>query len=162
MKLLVKNIINQIESNEITVQDIADHYNVTKRTIQSKIKSLGYKWNSKAARYDYIGNDSEPVDVNFSDLFENNNKIGRDELESKLEATNEQLDDKIKASDVMKQKEMDAVDILLNKKQKKKRVYQGFYFDPDIIKIIDLANERQKSELVNQALRMVFKEKGLL
>lgn len=160
--MLVKDLLHQIEMKEITIQDIADHYNVTKRTIQSRIKNLGYKWNSKASKYDYIGDNPEPSEINFNDLFESKTKVSNNSLESKIAVTSEKIDRETKALDEMKQEELDAVDILLNKKQKKKRIYRGFYFDPDIIQIIDLANERQKSELINQALRMIFKEKGLL
>jgi hypothetical protein len=41
-------------------------------------------------------------------------------------------------------------------------VYRGFYFDDDVLSIIDQVPKSYKSELVNEALRKVFKEKGLL
>ncbi|KON83518.1 hypothetical protein AF332_27600 [Sporosarcina globispora] len=111
--MLVKNTIRQIESKEIAVQNIADHYNVTKRTIQSRFKNLCYKWNSKASKYDYIGDTTEPLETDFNDLFESNTKANRNSLESEIASTSEQLDDEAKALDGMKQEEMDAVDILL-------------------------------------------------
>ncbi|MED4156458.1 hypothetical protein [Priestia aryabhattai] len=58
---------------------------------------------------------------------------------------------------------VDAIDILLqNPKDRSKRVYRGFYFDDDVLSIIDRVPKSYKSELVNEALRRVFKEKGLL
>ncbi|MCJ7992914.1 hypothetical protein MUB15_33200 [Priestia sp. OVS21] len=58
---------------------------------------------------------------------------------------------------------VDAIDILLqNPKDRSKRVYRGFYFDDDVLSIIDRVPKSYKSELVNEALRKVFKEKGLL
>nr|WP_280166677.1 hypothetical protein [Priestia aryabhattai]MDH3129914.1 hypothetical protein [Priestia aryabhattai]MDH3129937.1 hypothetical protein [Priestia aryabhattai] len=58
---------------------------------------------------------------------------------------------------------VDAIDILLqNPKDRSKRVYRGFYFDDDVLSIIDRVPKSYKSELMNEALRKVFKEKGLL
>jgi hypothetical protein len=50
---------------------------------------------------------------------------------------------------------------LQNPKDRSKRVYRGFYFD-DVLRIIDRVPKSYKSELVNEALRKVFKEKGLI
>ncbi|WP_439952134.1 hypothetical protein, partial [Klebsiella pneumoniae] len=58
---------------------------------------------------------------------------------------------------------VDAIDLLLQQpKDRSKRVYRGFYFDDDVLHIIDRVPKSYKSELVNEALRKVFKEKGLL
>jgi len=58
-------------------------------------------------------------------------------------------------------KDQDIIDILLSgKKANSKRQYRGFYFDKDVLDIVDRAGN--KSELINQALRKVFKDKGLL
>lgn len=58
---------------------------------------------------------------------------------------------------------VDAIDLLLQSpKDRSKRVYRGFYFDNDVLSIIDRVPKSYKSELVNEALRKVFKEKGLL
>ncbi|GAB1802354.1 MAG TPA: hypothetical protein VNR38_22510 [Ureibacillus sp.] len=52
--------------------------------------------------------------------------------------------------------------LLQNPKDRSKRVYRGFYFDDDVLRIIDRVPKSYKSELVNEALRKVFKEKGLV
>ncbi|WP_299833681.1 hypothetical protein [uncultured Metabacillus sp.] len=58
---------------------------------------------------------------------------------------------------------MDSIDMLLaGKKERSKKIYRGFYFDEDILNIIDRTPKNHKSELVNEALRKVFKDKGLL
>jgi hypothetical protein len=58
---------------------------------------------------------------------------------------------------------VDAIDLLLqHPKNLSKRVYRGFYFDDDVLSIIDRVPKSYKSELINEALRKVFKEKGLL
>lgn len=41
-------------------------------------------------------------------------------------------------------------------------MYWGFYFDYDVLSIIDCVLKSYKFELVNEVLRKVFKEKGLL
>ncbi|WP_240524267.1 hypothetical protein [Priestia megaterium] len=58
---------------------------------------------------------------------------------------------------------VDAIDLLLQSpKDRSKRVYRGFYFDNDVLSIIDRVPKSYKLELINEALRKVFKEKGLL
>ncbi|MED3886758.1 MULTISPECIES: hypothetical protein [Priestia] len=59
---------------------------------------------------------------------------------------------------------VDAIDLLLQSpKDRSKRVYRGFYFDDDVLSIIDRVPKSYKSELVNEALRKVFKErKGII
>jgi hypothetical protein len=53
--------------------------------------------------------------------------------------------------------EMDSIDILLaGKKTHSKRIYRGFYFDKDILSIIDRVPKSYKSELVNESLRKIF------
>ncbi|MGE7308062.1 HTH domain-containing protein [Priestia megaterium] len=45
--MLVKKMLNGIMMKEITIKELADQYDVSTRTIQSKIKKLGYEWDSK-------------------------------------------------------------------------------------------------------------------
>ncbi|MGI2813744.1 hypothetical protein ACRS7A_22450 [Bacillus cytotoxicus] len=42
------------------------------------------------------------------------------------------------------------------------RTYRGFYFDEDVLSVIDSVANRYKSDLINEVLRKVFKDKGLL
>lgn len=62
------------------------------------------------------------------------------------------------------QDELDKIDRLLGKEpaSKTERVYRGFYFDKDIIEVIDGVKHGNKSELVNEAIRLVLKDRGLL
>lgn len=50
----------------------------------------------------------------------------------------------------------------MNKHGKEKRVFKAFYLDADIISVIDNIDSGIKSDLVNECLRKVFKDKGLL
>lgn len=139
---------------EMTIKELAALYNVSDRTIQSKIKKLGYEWNSKKSIYNYVGEDPEPVDIDFSTLFGQTSKMLAEQKQTKSE---------IVASASTSTSKVDAIDILLqNPKDRSKRVYRGFYFDDDVLSIIDRVPKSYKSELVNEALRKVFKEKGLL
>ncbi|KRD83851.1 hypothetical protein ASE51_28240 [Bacillus sp. Root147] len=152
--MLVKEILNKIMLKEMTIKELAALYNVSDRTIQSKIKKLGYEWNSKKSIYNYVGEDPEPVDIDFSTLFGQTSKMLAEQKQTKSE---------IVASASTSTSKIDAIDILLqNPKDRSKRVYRGFYFDDDVLSIIDRVPKSYKSELVNEALRKVFKEKGLL
>lgn len=176
--MLVKELIYKIENKEIKIKDLALQFEVSDRTIQNKIKNLGYKWDSKNSKYDYVGADPEPTEIEFDRLFSkkdnNSKKIVNDPTLNKNEKSLKNNDDinKIvnkkvnesnkKVSGKENDSEYDIIDVLLERKPKSERVYRGFYFDKDIIEIIDSVEKRKKSELVNQVLRKVFKEKGLL
>lgn len=166
---LVRSMLYAIEnpSKPVNVDSIAKALDKSDRTIQNKIKSLGYKWDSKLRRYDYIGEEAEPKDIDFRTLFDNkDNPIkriakkeiskGEKEVSAATIASNKKVSPKENNSDY------DMIDMLLNSEPKAKKVYKGFYIDEDIANIIDSVDKKKKSELVNQCLRKVFKEKGLL
>ncbi|MCM3187074.1 HTH domain-containing protein [Priestia megaterium] len=73
--MLVKKMLNGIMMKEITIKELADQYDVSTRTIQLKIKKLGYEWDSKESIYRYVGEESEPLDVDFSTLISKNSKM---------------------------------------------------------------------------------------
>lgn len=62
------------------------------------------------------------------------------------------------------QDELDKIDRLLGKEpaSKTERVYRGFYFDKDIIEVIDGVKHGNKSDLLNEIVRLVLKDRGLL
>jgi uncharacterized protein YkuJ len=168
--MLVKKMLNGIMMKEITIRELADQYDVSTRTIQSKIKKLGYEWDSKESIYRYIGEESEPLNVDFSTLISKNSKmpvkqkLANNEVAASVSYSNESESISarfLKASTASSK--IDAIDLLLqHPKERSKRVYRGFYFDHDVLSIIDRVPKSYKSELVNEALRKVFKEKGLL
>jgi transcriptional antiterminator len=45
--MLVSKIIHKIMMKEMTIKELAELYGVSDRTIQLKIKKLGYEWDSK-------------------------------------------------------------------------------------------------------------------
>ncbi|MQR84709.1 HTH domain-containing protein [Bacillus megaterium] len=168
--MLVKKILNGIMMKEITIKELADQYGVSTRTIQSKIKKLGYEWDSKESIYRYVGEESEPLDVDFSTLISKNSKMSAEQklANSEVAASTSYVNESESTNDSFEKAStnastVDAIDILLqHPKERSKRVYRGFYFDDDVLKIIDNVPKSYKSELVNEALRKVFKEKGLL
>ncbi|MGG2091145.1 HTH domain-containing protein [Priestia aryabhattai] len=58
--MLVKKMLNGIMIEEITIKELADQYGVSTRTIQLRIKKLGYEWDSKQSIYRYVGEEPEP------------------------------------------------------------------------------------------------------
>jgi len=60
---------------ELTIKELVDQYDVSTRTIQLKIKKLGYEWDSKESIYPYVGEGSEPLDVDFSTLISKSSKM---------------------------------------------------------------------------------------
>lgn len=165
--MLVKDLLHKIESKEMTIKEIAKHYQVSDRTVQNKIKKLGYVWDSKNANYNYIGDEQEPLEVDFDSLFDNNQNTSKVKVNSDSSIGENRVKQKPIASNTkviqnQNNSEYDAIDMLLDSKPKANKVYRGFYFDEDVISIIDSVENRKKSELVNQVLRKVFKDKGLL
>ena len=168
--MLVKKMLNGIMMKEITIKELADQYGVSTRTIQSKIKKLGYEWDSKESIYRYIGEESEPLDVDFSTLISKNSKMPakqklvNNEVAASISYLNESENTSASSSKAsINDSKVDAIDLLLQSpKERSKRIYRGFYFDDDVLGIIDRVPKSYKSELVNEALRKVFKEKGLL
>jgi len=165
-RMLVKKMLNGIMMKEITIKELADQYDISTRTIQSKIKKLGYEWDSKESIYRYVGEESEPLDVDFSTLISKNSKmpakqkLANNEIAASVSYLNESESSN---GSFEKASTVDAIDLLLqNPKDRSKRVYRGFYFDDDVLRIIDRVPKSYKSELVNEALRKVFKEKGLV
>ncbi|MBY0078522.1 HTH domain-containing protein [Priestia aryabhattai] len=162
--MLVKKMLNGIMMKEITIKELADKYDVSTRTIQLKIKKLGYEWDSKEGIYRYVGEESEPLDVDFSTLISKNSKMPAEQkLATSEVAASTSYVNESESTSSLKASTVDAIDLLLqNPKDRSKRVYRGFYFDNDVLSIIDRVPKSYKSELINEALRKVFKEKGLL
>ncbi|GAB1810942.1 hypothetical protein PMEGAPR236_60340 [Priestia megaterium] len=168
--MLVKEILNKIMEKELTIKELADMYDVSTRTTQLKIKKLGYEWDSKQSIYRYVGEDPEPLDLDFSTLISKNStmpveqKQANNEVAASVSYLNESESTNASVSKASTNaSKVDAIDLLLqNPNDRSKRVYRGFYFDDDVLSIIDRVPKSYKSELVNEALRKVFKEKGLL
>jgi predicted Zn-ribbon and HTH transcriptional regulator len=169
-RMLVKEILNKIMVKELTIKELADTYDVSTRTIQLKIKKLGYEWDSKQSIYRYVGEDREPLDLDFGTLISKNSTmlVEQKQTNSEVAASVSNVDKSESTSASVSKasttaSKVDAIDLLLqHPKNRSKRIYRGFYFDDDVLSIIDRVPKSYKSELINEALRKVFKEKGLL
>ena len=150
--MLVGELINKVANKEVTIKELAKLYHVTDQTIQRKIKKLGYLWDKKKEVYKYIGKSPQPVDIDFNTLFRKKQTFNGDPKKNKS-----------KNKVILRNSSSDVIDVLLvGTKAPSKRVYQGFHFDKDVLSIINSVPKSYKSELINEALRKVFKEKGLL
>lgn len=82
--------------------------------------------------------------------------------ESKV--TSETSKTPVKASKKTVASELDPIDVLLlqNQEESENRTYRGFYWDKDIISFLDGIKHGNKSDLMNEIVRTVLKDKGLL
>lgn len=170
--MLVKDIINAIHNKETTIKKLAQQFNVSDRTVQSKIKALGFIWNSKEAHYEYIGdNEEEVLNTDFESLFNKNNtsqkkvaKIVKSNKDTKGAKNTQRAEGEgYPQQTAGKGKALDKISILLSETTtQNKRHYRGFYFDEDVLAVIDNVKSGNKSELINEVLRQTFKERGLL
>lgn len=156
--MLIKELVKAIANKEVKVKDLTEKYSASDRTIQNKIKKLGFVWDSKERRYEFNGNDDSVYNLTIDDVFTNKiTNVGKENIETDNNKETEIV------SKVASNNESDNIDrLLVGKKVKAKKEYRGFYFDSDVLAIIDNVNSGVKSELVNECLRKVFKEKGLL
>lgn len=189
--LLVRDIIKAIENKELKIIDLANQYGFSDRTIQTKIKNLGFEWDAKEGKHNFIGTDESVFNIAIEEVFKkavpsaskstvrrevkNEAKNASKEVASSLQKdikdnientpeNNSKNNSNITSTNTSKRnskKASDNIDRLLAGKKAKKE-YRGFYLDSDIAGIVDNVNSGIKSELVNECLRKVFKEKGLL
>ena len=160
--MLVKEVIQGMEAGTITGKQLSEQYAISTRTISKKIKQLGYLYDNTNKTYTFIGDDLETAEnTDFGALFRQNIRI----YDATLPAPKpiKQITDKPKPTASKPKpsaKEPDAIDKLLMPATKEKRIYRGYYFDADLLNIIDASPN--KSALINECIRAVFKQKGLL
>jgi hypothetical protein len=190
-KMLVRGMIEAISDKKLKVNDLAKKYEVSDRTIQTKIKKLGFEWDSVEGKYNFVGTDESIFDKDIDEVFKKNSKTTKQltgtfpiqkrvkknirtankEVASSIQKVNKnrpEKDSDIDSESIIRKnmkknnkKKIDNIDHLLAGK-KAKREFRGFYLDNDVLQIIDNVDSGIKSELVNECLRKVFKEKGLI
>lgn len=163
----VSTVISSIASGLIKVNDIAQVYGKTDRTIQKHIKALGYVWSAKERKYLPTGDSySEGNDTKlFSEFVEFNNANSTDKkTKSRVNSTNKStIKSTDKGTDKIVEGNSDNIDLILfGKSIDNNRVQRAYYIDKDLAGIIDGVDNKQKSNLVNACLRKIFEEKGLL
>lgn len=182
----VKDIIKDVESKSTSIAELASKHNVSDRTVQNKIKKLGFRWMPKESKYEYLGEDIEKAsEIEWESLFIAHQKqkdsesiVKKEEHQSNSKTTatiasNNKSENANRREDIQKvnvkgkqqqsKKQLDSIDIILaNSNVKVGRTYRGYYFDSDILAVIDSVQGGNKSDLINECLRKVFTEKGIL
>lgn len=102
--------------------------------------------------YDFVATSKQkasPMKQNASIRTNNNNSV--DESDSIAE---------VKAN----QSELDSIDRLLlqSNDNSQQRVYRGFYWDREVIEFLDSVKHGNKSDLMNEIVKTVLKNKGLI
>jgi len=156
----VSTVISSISSGQMKVKDLALAYGKADRTIQKYIKSLGYVWSAKERKYLPVGDSYDSVNDNklFNEIVESYS-IVENKKPIKTVTNNSTVDSTKKTNN----RTVDSIDaILFGKSIESQRVQRAYYLDKDIATIIDNVDGKQKSNLVNECLRKVFEQKGLL
>jgi hypothetical protein len=185
--MLVRDMIEAISDKKLRVNDLAKKYEVSDRNIQTKVKKLGFEWDGVEGKYNFVGTDESIFDKDIDEVFKKNSKTTKQltgtfpiqkrvkknirtankEVASSIQKVNKnrpEKDSDIDSESIIRKnnkKKIDNIDRLLAGK-KAKREFRGFYLDNDVLQIIDNVDSGIKSELVNECLRKVFKEKGLI
>ncbi|MFS0621827.1 hypothetical protein [Priestia megaterium] len=193
--MLVKEMIEAIGNKELKVIDLAEKYGFSDRTIQTKIKNLGFEWDSVKGEYNFTGTDKSVYGLAIDNVFKKkartsgkkdaksevrkagkqvastlqtfneispekvNKKVGKKEDRNINNIANKKVSKKV--TNKADKKTNDNIDLLLSG-QKPKRISKAFYLDHDVLEIIENVDSGVRSDLVNECLRKVFKEKGLL
>lgn len=163
--MTVSTVISSVISGQIKVSDLASVYGKSDRTIQKYIKELGYVWDAKESKYLATGDSYDSLNDSklFTEIVESYSTVGNKKpaktvTNNSNNKVNSTVDSTIKNNDTV-----DSIDmILFGKSTESQRVQRAYYLDEDIARIIDKVDNKQKSNLVNECLRKIFKEKGLL
>ncbi|WP_232454583.1 hypothetical protein [Domibacillus aminovorans] len=110
----------------------------------------GDKWVLEQSIYDFVAPSKQKASsINY--IASNNNN--EETATSKRVASNSKVES-----------EYDSIDKLLmqNERDRKQRVYRGFYWNTDIIDFLDNVKHGNKSDLMNEIVRSVLKDKGLI
>jgi hypothetical protein len=58
----IKDIINRLNNGDV-VSDVAQELNISKDTLNRRLKKWGYEWDNSAKKRVYTGNEPEPLEV---------------------------------------------------------------------------------------------------
>ena len=162
----VSTVISSISSGQMKVSDLASVYGKTDRTIQKYIKSLGYTWSAKERKYLAEGDSYNSVNDSklFTEIVESYSTVDNNKSTKTInDNSNKRVNNTVDNNNVTDVSTVDSIDrILFSKSVESQRVQRAYYIDKDIASVIDTVDNKQKSNLVNECLRRIFKEKGLL
>jgi len=149
---------------------------IGEKRLRNALKAVSCKPRGSGKKgWEYVGDDQSLLEKDIFDVIPKaSNSDSSIDSKSNSKKKSEASASKAKASDSLSQvsasvvedsnHEGDSIDRLLSQQERSRdnKTYRGFYMDDDVSKVIDSVGRGSKSELVNEALRKVFKEKGLL
>lgn len=148
---------------------------VNEKSLRALLKELGCKANVGVKGWTYQGNEPEILEKSIYDFIQPREKrnasthksitkadTSTNESTVKVATSNAKASTSKSESNSNSNSTPDKLDMLFNSedKESKKRTYRGFYFDNDVLSVIDNIKNGNKSDLINEALRTVFKNKG--
>ena len=170
--MIVKELLEGFRTKTLNREELSKQYNCSDKTITNKIKGLGFVWNRTTKKHEYQGPPEQEealLNMDVADLFTKQvggRKASEEPAQRKLPVSpdNSKQPTQVQngAQDSLSSQLSLLDDLLNNKPIWSKAIYRGYYFDPDIIHVIDSTQGGNKSKLINEALRIVFKAKGLL
>lgn len=157
-KMTVSEVLDAIAEGRSSTADIAERLQVSERTVQRKIKALGYKWSQQSGRHEPTGEKYQPEndDKSFIDLFpdvvQKIAQITSDEVASASQSV----------SKPRKPKELTGVLAMYLGDNQNDRIQRNYYMQKDIIDVINRVPMLKRSDFINDCLRQYFKEHGIL
>jgi hypothetical protein len=84
----IKDVINRLNNRDI-VSDVAQELNISKDTLNRRLKDWGYEWDNSAKKRVYKGNGPEPLEIDMIEVIKGN-KLSSHIVVAKSDATTEQ------------------------------------------------------------------------
>ncbi|ECO1677967.1 hypothetical protein XO47_15175 [Listeria monocytogenes] len=159
----IGDVLNEVKKPGETIASVAKRIDgISEKPLRKVLKSAGYEFSNREPKgWIYIGQDPEPLEKS---IFDFTTKATASKSTSNIKVIKSKDESKKESISNNKSESMDAIDVLLKRKSRKgkNKTYRGFYFDEDVLTVIDSIESGNKSELINEALRKVFNDKGLL
>jgi hypothetical protein len=67
----IKDVINRLNNGDV-VSDVAQELNISKDTLNRRLKNWGYEWDNSAKIRVYKGNEPEPLEIDMIDVITGN------------------------------------------------------------------------------------------
>lgn len=142
-----------------------DHLTIGEKTVRAALKRVGCEHENGKRGWSYTGDHPAILEQSIYDFAQPKRKTRSIKPNASIEKV---IDSNVKSNEKASTKqahsEPDSIDKLLikNKKESNERVYRGFYWDRDIINFLDNVKHGNKSDIMNEIVRTVLRDKGLL
>lgn len=152
-------MIKAIENKELKVNDLAGKYGCSDRTIQVKIKGLGFQWDSKEVRYTFNGKDLKVLELDIDEVFTKKvtgNKISNPTNNSGSKKVNETGSNKVGIPEIQEVGNLGSKKVGMAESHevgKKKVTYEIEEWLHDEIRIRSIREKRNVSDIVNDILK---------